>query len=230
MTSHRSKQFHTHRRNNNNCRFCKENGHTVKECTVLANNECKYCHNCGHTTRRCPKLAEKEDNRRNLARAARNAEFAPDTNGYTKAKGTFSRRVSKGPRVMGTVTMGRFDALNSQEEVDTKRRESTINFSNNKPVLKGSWSKPFEVSETTDSTVKSTPQSTSSQSTPQSTTPQSTTPQSTSPQSTSPQSTTPGVKKINTARWADMADTDSDSEDEDFSKYDLRKKKKVKKF
>ena len=217
MTSRCSKQFHTHRRNNNNCRFCKENGHTVNECTVLANNECKYCHNCGHTTRRCPKLAEKEDNRRNLARAARNAEFAPDTNGYAKAKGTFSRRVSKGPRVMGTVTMGRFAALNAQEEVDTKRRESTINFSNNKPVLKGSWSKPFEVSETTDSTVKSTPQaglqSTTPQSTPQSTTPQST-PQSTTPQSTTPQSITPWVKKRNTARWADMADTDSDSEDE----------------
>lgn len=208
MSSH-STQFHTSKRNQNSfdCRFCKENGHTVDQCSVLANTECKYCHYRGHTTRRCPKIAEKEA--RYIAgwtSASRESEFAPDTNGYTKAKGTFRRRVMKDPRVTGTVHMGRFAVLNAQEEVDTKRRESTINFSNNKPVLKGSWSKPFEVSETTDSTVKS------------------------APQSTTPQSTTPWEKIRNTTRWADMADTDSEDEDEgDNLKKKLKKSKNSKK-
>ena len=191
MTSRRSTQFHTQRRNqnNNDCRFCKENGHTVDECTVLANTECKYCHNLGHTTRRCPKLAEKEDRRRNLARTTRAAEYAPDINGYAKAKGTFRRRVSKGPRVTGTVPMGRFAVLNAQEEVDTKRREFAPSSSSNTPDL-GSWSKPLKVAEAADSTVKSTSQA-------------------------GGQSTTPQLKKKSSARWADMAD-ESDSDEDIF--------------
>jgi len=192
--SSRSTQFHTSKRNQNSfdCRFCKENGHTVNECTVLANTECKYCHDLGHTTRRCPKIAEKEARRQDMARASRESEFTPDTNGYTKAKGTFRRHASGGPRVTGTLHMGRFAALSAQEEADAERREITPIRSSNTPALKGRWVKPLRKAATPASTVTSTSQA-------------------------GGQSITPGVKKRNTARWADMADasdTDSESEDE----------------
>jgi hypothetical protein len=184
MTSRRSTQFHTQRRNqnNNDCRFCKENGHTVNECTVLANTECKYCHDLGHTTRRCPKLVEKETRRRNKARTAFAAEHAPDADGFSKPKTTFRRRVRKGSSIMGTVTMGRFAVLNAQEEVDTNT---------DTPVLKGSWSKPLKVADDAAAAPKSTSQA--------------------GGQSTAPQPKKKSTARW--ADMADESDSDSDEED-----------------
>ena len=185
MTSHRSTQFHIRNRNNSDCRFCKENGHTVDQCSALATTECKYCHDLGHTTRRCPKLAEKDERSRHMVRATRKSGFEPDTNGYAKARGTFRRRVGKDQRVTKTLPMGRFAILNARE-AETERMTS-IPSNADTPILNGSWAKPLKVAVATDSVVTSA--------------------------SPGPQSTYQPKKK-QTGRWADMADSESDSDEE----------------
>ena len=43
----------SYKSNKKGCSFCKEQGHHIKQCLVLANNECGNCHKLGHTTRHC---------------------------------------------------------------------------------------------------------------------------------------------------------------------------------
>tara|TARA_X000000368_G_scaffold370432_1_gene319562 strand:+ start:895 stop:1515 length:621 start_codon:yes stop_codon:yes gene_type:complete len=43
----------SYKSNKKGCSFCKEQGHHIKHCPILANNECGNCHKLGHTTRHC---------------------------------------------------------------------------------------------------------------------------------------------------------------------------------
>jgi len=195
MSYRRSTQFHTRRQNSSECRFCKENGHTVDKCTVLANTECNYCHEIGHTTRRCQKLADKEIHRKSKARAARAIEFAPNADGFAKAKGTF-RRVSKdaeGCRLKLLTTFAAFET----GDIEPKKRESVSYarpaVAEAKPV-KGVWSKPV-AAVVTEITLKPEKKP-----------------------RVAVQSTVPKMKRIRIiGSWADAADDESGEESDDKS-------------
>ena len=131
------------------CRFCKEEGHELKNCDKLANTQCRYCKNFGHTTRRCPAAAAKEQRRRNQARAARAAQFAPDEDGFSKPKSSFRRRVNKGSTMKLNI-LSNFAALNDEAETKpTKKTSVTIlrPAAAQPRAVTGCWSKPLTVKE-----------------------------------------------------------------------------------
>ena len=173
------------------CRFCKEEGHEVKNCAKLANTQCRYCKNFGHTTRRCPAAAAKEQHRRSRARAARAAQFAPDEDGFSKPKSSFRRRVNK-DSVMTLNILSNFTAL--ADDVETKpAKKASVTI--HRPsaaearAVTGCWSKPLTVKEAA----------------------------AASQEEKSPEAPKKTPKKTpKKARWADVADEeDSDSDDED---------------
>ena len=135
--------FYPKRKFSRSCAFCHEAGHHVRDCTVLANTECKYCHNLGHTTRRCPVLAERDMNRRRRANAQR---YKPDGDGFSQAKNTFRRRVSRAEPVMSSSTrLTTFTAL--AVEVETEPKKKSVQIAVPAPAkqlpVQGSWKKPL---------------------------------------------------------------------------------------
>lgn len=197
-------QFHTQRRRSSRCGFCKEEGHTLQNCQTLANNECGYCHNLGHTTRRCPILAQKEDRRRERVRtAARNTKLAPDADGFTKAKGTFRRRVNRGPAVITSTQLDSFGALaDSDDESHIPQKKVTVTI--HRPAVataapvSGAWTKPLLVQkagEVTGDKPRTKPL----------------TVQAAGVTSTEPKRAT-APKRV---RWADVADEESDDDSDD---------------
>lgn len=135
--------FYPKRKFSRSCAFCHEAGHHVRDCTTLANTECKYCHNLGHTTRRCPVLAERDMNRRRRANAQR---YKPDSDGFSQAKNTFRRRVSRAEPVMSSSTrLTTFTAL--AVEADTEPKKKSVQIAVPAPAkqlpVQGSWKKPL---------------------------------------------------------------------------------------
>ena len=172
------------------CRFCKGEGHELKKCTKLANTQCKYCKNFGHTTRRCPAAAAKEQRRRNQARAAQAAQFAPDEDGFSKPKSSFRRRANKGSTITLNI-LSNFAALNDEAETKpTKKTSVTIlrPAAAQPRAVTGCWSKPLTVKEAAIAAQEEK-------------------------RAESPKTVPKKPKKL---RWADMCDEeDSDSDDED---------------
>ena len=149
MSRPRSTQYFPRTGKTISCRFCKEEGHEVKNCAKLANTECRYCKNFGHTTRRCPAAAAKEQRRRSQARAARAAQFAPDEDGFFKPKSSFRRRVNKNS-VMALEILSNFAALNDEPDTKPAKKASvTIHrpAAAQSRALTGCWSKPLTVKE-----------------------------------------------------------------------------------
>ena len=184
MSFRRSTQFFP----SSACRFCKENGHEVKNCTKLANSECRYCKNFGHTISRCPTIAAKEQRRRSQARLARAARRSPDEDGFSKPKSSFRRRVNKDVSNVQMNILSNFAAFNSDDE-DEPVQQTPV--TTNCPTfvqprtVTGCWSKPLTIKEA----------SIAAQEEKRAETPKK------------------APKKI---RWADMCDDeDSDSDDED---------------
>ena len=171
MSSRRSTQFHSQRRS--------------KASPV----ECRYCHQDGHVIRSCPTLARKEENRRRRRRAQLDAEYAPDADGFVKAKGTFRRR--SGKRVVlntSTTRLTSFAALGAEEkEPEPKRKVVAVPKVVKPTAPKGSWARPLQINQDAE---KPTPK----------------------PAAALPKIVFPKKKK---ARWADIADSESDDEDDD---------------
>jgi len=155
MSSTRSIQFHT-KKFTKHCGFCKETGHKVKDCIVLANNECNYCHQLGHTTRRCEVLLNKNFSRRQKFLDNRRRDTI-DENGWSIAKTTCVRKNMAPRRHREIANLSPFAALNSDDESEPVVTQSvTYNiptFSEAKPA-KGVWSKPLKVQKTASKPLK----------------------------------------------------------------------------
>jgi len=137
--------FYPNRNSSRKCAFCHEEGHHVRDCTVLANNECGYCHNLGHTTRRCPVLAERDTNRRRRANAQR---YKSNGDGFSQPKKTFRRRVSRvAPVLSATTRLTSFTTFAAAVETSPKKKVSHIAVPapSNKVHIRGSWKKPLNI-------------------------------------------------------------------------------------
>ena len=185
----RTQQFRTHHHKGNlQCAFCKEEGHTIDKCQVLATTECKYCHGTGHTARRCLKLSQKAYNQRqdSMDRANQRTNTL-NTGGFVTAKGTFRRR----PRNNSNATVpttNRFTGFNQEEKSPEPTKVSSFEPKKSKRLsLHGSWLTPIDILVNNGEALREIPK---------------------------PKNF---VKKSSTKKmsWADMADDDSDSDDED---------------
>ena len=196
MSSTRSIQFHT-KKFTKHCGFCKETGHKVKDCIVLANNECNYCHQLGHTTRRCNVLSKKNCSRRQTFLDNRQRDTV-DENGWSIPKRISNkiagvRKNIKNCEIANSFHFAFLDIIDESEPMVTQSVTFNIpTFSEAKPA-KGVWSKPLKVQKTASKPVEV--QKTASK---------------------------PVQKKVSIfkttrnppgTRWADMCDTDSDDED-----------------
>jgi hypothetical protein len=218
MSSTRSIQFHT-KKSSKHCGFCKETGHKVKDCIVLANNECNYCHQLGHTTRRCPILADKNHNRRQTFLANRRIDTI-DENGWSKAKTTGFRKNMTPRRHREIANLSSFAALNSDDEFEPMTTQSVAynipTFSEAKSA-KGVWSKPLKVQKTASKPVQKTAlkpvQKTASKPV-----------QKTASKPVQKTASKPVQKKVSIfnrtpnppgTRWADICDTDDEEEEQE---------------
>ena len=176
---------------------------TIRFHPTNRSSECRYCHDNGHAIRRCPKLAKKEQRRREKASAARKAKFQPDADGFTMAKSTFRRRVQKGPSaVSGLTHLNNFAAFS---EPKTKEGKKKVTFAQPEkapaPVLTGSWAKPLKISNEENKVV---------------------------PETTPTMKFVFPSRKKSIGRWADMADEESDSENEaDIFMWELPNQKNI---
>jgi hypothetical protein len=78
----------SYKSNKKDCSFCKEQGHHIKQCLVLANNECGNCHELGHTTRHC------RNNKHSYNKPCR--IIKPENNGWNTVT---KKKVKKGNRI-----------------------------------------------------------------------------------------------------------------------------------
>lgn len=175
MSFRRPTQFHTQRRS--------------KDSPV----ECRYCRKDGHVIRSCPTLARKEESRQRRRRAQLDAEYAPDADGFVKAKGTFRRR--SGKRVVlntSTTRLASFAALDVEEKEQGPKRKVVAVPKVVKPTPpKGSWARPLQINQDAEKpSPKPAPK----------------------PAAALPKIVFPKKKKIS---WADAADLDSDDESDD---------------
>jgi len=192
--------FYPNRNARMKCAFCHEAGHHVRDCSVLASNECGYCHNLGHTTRRCPVLAEKDQNRRRRASAEKRKAFKPDEDGFVRPKSTFRRRVTNQPAVISTENIvSTFSVLAEEAETAPKKKSGKIA----RPAIvkqrsvQGSWKKALVVEDEREPPRKPV------------VVPRAVAGAVAAVASAKPKSSRP--------RWADMADDESDSDDDDSS-------------
>ena len=193
MSSTRSTQFHTNK--TSNCRFCKEKGHSVAVCTVLANNECGYCHQIGHTTRRCTVLSNNNVGRRQTFldnRRTDRQKVKIDEDGWSKAR---TRGPRSGPRsgprkIREIIHFSQFASLiDNESHSEQKMTVNQPTVVEPKPV-KGVWSKQLEVQEPESKPVRETHQ--------------------VSAQNKVQIFTRKPIPRG--TRWADVADSDSDSD------------------
>ena len=156
--------------------------------------ECRYCHTLGHYIKMCPKLAEKERRRREKVSSARRAKYRPDEDGFTKPKSTFRRKTQKKAYVVSNTTkLNNFAAFEESEAVTPKKKVTFAKPEKAKePIVIGSWKKPLTI--TTEKKVVS---------------------------ETSPKKFVLKPKKNSGKRWADLADEESDGEDEPFNYLDI---------
>ena len=70
-----------YQRSNKSCAFCHEQGHSIRECEVLANTQCKNCNCRGHTTNHCKKPRPKRVTQ--LRGPIRKHKFSVNENGWT---------------------------------------------------------------------------------------------------------------------------------------------------
>jgi hypothetical protein len=158
----------------------------------MANSECKYCHDLGHVIRICPKLARKQQRRRRAGmEKAKQRTDTLNSGGFVAAKGTFRRRARNNSNVT-LQTMNRFADFDQEDTSPEPVKVPVATPQKSKRLaLRGSWLTPLDILVSNGEAVQAIPK---------------------------PQKI---VKKhrAKKLRWADMADDDSDSDDEDASLY-----------
>ena len=124
----RYNQHHGARKATAYCKVCHDAGrpkseytsHFVKDkkgpggkvvCPLLLNQECRYCHQKGHTPKECPEIKAKEAKKRDYERRKREARFAPDRDGFQRAR-NISHRPQKPRLPVDAKLAARLDRMN----------------------------------------------------------------------------------------------------------------------